>query len=178
MASENKKQTKNIEQIPNVASQKVYKRNEEDRIVRILSKDIEGKMKLYPGFTKIKGVSWGLSNAVCNLLGLDKKRKISSLSPEEIERLTNFIKEAKEIPLNLLNRRKDFETGEDKHLVGSSLELQKEFDIKRLKKIKSYRGLRHLSNLPLRGQRTKSNFRKNRRKGSGIKKKQKGAVTK
>jgi small subunit ribosomal protein S13 len=53
------------------------------------------------------------------------------------------------------------------------LELQKEFDIKRLKKIKSYRGFRHMSGLPCRGQRTKSNFRKNRRKGAGIKKKNK-----
>jgi small subunit ribosomal protein S13 len=149
---------------------------DEDKIMRILSKDIEGKMKIYPGLTKIKGISWGLSNAICNLLGLDKKRKISSLNEEEIERITNFIKEAKDIPLNLLNRRKDFESGEDKHLVGSDLELQKEFDIKRLKKIKSYRGLRHLLNLPLRGQRTKSNFRRNRRKGSGIKKKQKGGT--
>ena len=149
---------------------------EEERIVRIVSKDIEGKMTVYSGLTKIKGVSWGLSNAVCNLLGIDKKRKISSLSDDEIKKITDFIKEAKDIPLNLLNRRKDFETGEDKHLVGSDLELKKEFDIKRLKKIKSYRGLRHMSNLPLRGQRTKSNFRKNRRKGSGIKKKQKGGA--
>lgn len=151
---------------------------DEERIVRILSKDIEGKMTIYSGLTKVKGVSWGLSNAVCNLLKLDKKRKISSLSDEEIKKITDFIKEAKDIPLNLLNRRKDFESGEDKHLVGSDLELQKEFDIKRLKKIKSYRGLRHMSNLPLRGQRTKSNFRKNRRKGSGIKKKQKGVAQK
>ena len=157
---------------------KIQAKHEEDKIVRILSKDIEGKMKIYSGLTKIKGVSWGLSNAICNLLKLDKKRKISSLSEEEIERVTSFIKEAKNIPTSLLNRRKDFETGEDKHLVGSDLELQKEFDIKRLKKIKSYRGLRHLLNLPLRGQRTKSNFRKNRRKGSGIKKKQKGDTQK
>lgn len=149
---------------------------EEYKIVRILSKDIEGGMQIYPGLTKIKGISWGLSNAICNLLGLDKKRKINSLSEEEIEKITNFVKEAKDIPVNLLNRRKDIESGEDKHLVGSELELQKEFDIKRLKKIKSYRGLRHQSNLPLRGQRTKSNFRRNRRKGAGIKKKTKVAV--
>lgn len=151
------------------------KQNEE-RIVRILAKDIEGKMTVYSGLTKIKGISWGLSNAICNLLGIDKRRKISSLSEEEIEKISNFVKKAKEIPTNLLNRRKDFESGEDKHLVGSDLELQKEFDIKRLKKIKSYRGFRHMSGLPLRGQRTKSNFRRNRRKGSGIKKKQKGGT--
>ena len=171
--TENKTQIKNPEQSSGLAHPIAVKQNEEDKIIRILSKDIEGRMKLYPSLTKIKGVSWGLSNAVCNLLRLDKKRKISSLTEEEIARLTSFIKEAKDIPLHLLNRRKDFETGKDKHLVGSDLELQKEFDVKRLKKIKSYRGLRHLSNLPMRGQRTKSNFRKNRRKGSGIKKKEK-----
>ncbi len=151
-------------------------KNNEGKIIRILAKDIEGKMTIYSGLTKIKGISWGLSNAICNLLGIDKKRKISSLSEEEIEKISNFVKKAEKIPINLLNRRKDFESGEDKHLVGSDLELQKEFDIKRLKKIKSYRGFRHMSGLPLRGQRTKSNFRRNRRKGSGIKKKQKGGI--
>ena len=75
------------------------------------------------------------------------------------------------MPKYLLNRRSDFEEGEHKHLVGSDLELQKDFDIKRLKKIKSYRGFRHMSGLPSRGQRTKSNFRKNKAKGAGIKKK-------
>jgi len=50
--------------------------------------------------------------------------------------------------------------------------LQKDFDIKRLKN-KSYRGFRHMSKLPSRGQRTKGNFRPNRRKGAGIKRKSK-----
>ena len=65
----------------------------------------------------------------------------------------------------------DFETGEDKHLIGADLELRKEFDIKRLKKIKTYKGYRHGAKLPLRGQRTKGNFRRNKAKGVGIKKK-------
>ncbi|MEN7982507.1 MAG: 30S ribosomal protein S13 [Nanoarchaeota archaeon] len=156
--------------------QKIQEKNNEEKIIRILSKDIEGKISVYSGLTKIKGISWSLSNAICNILKIDKKRKISSLTEEEITKITDFVKDAKKIPLNLLNRRNDFESGKDKHLIGSDLELQKEFDIKRLKKIKSYRGLRHLINLPLRGQRTKSNFRKNRRKGSGIKKKQKGGT--
>ena len=77
------------------------------------------------------------------------------------------------LPTYILNRRMDMDSGEDKHLLGSDLDLQKEFDIKRLKKIKSYKGYRHMSNLPLRGQRTRSNFRKNRAKGAGIKKKKK-----
>jgi small subunit ribosomal protein S13 len=142
----------------------------EDRLVRILSKDIEGKMATYVGLTKIKGVSWGLSNATCKVLKIDHKKKIGALSKEEIDKISDFLKNP-QLPDYLLNRRNDLESGEDKHLIGTNLELQKEFDIKRLKKIKSYRGVRHTLGQPSRGQRTRSNFRTNRKKGSGIKKK-------
>jgi small subunit ribosomal protein S13 len=141
-----------------------------ERVIRILSTDIEGGVKIYPGLTRIKGVSWTLSNAVCLVLGIDKNRKIGSLTEGEIKKISEFIKNPK-IPEYIFNRRGDFKTGENKQLVSSDLELQKEFDIKRLKQIRSYRGLRHASGLPVRGQRTRSNFRKNRRKGAGIKKK-------
>ena len=144
----------------------------EERVIRIISKDIEGNMTLYSGLTKIKGISWAFSNAICKILKIDKSRKIGSLTEEEIKKITDFIKNPK-IPTHIYNRKGDFETGEDKHLTGVDLELRKEFDIKRLKKIKSYRGFRHMVGLPSRGQRTKSNFRKNKSKGVGIKKKQK-----
>jgi len=143
----------------------------EERLVRILAKDIEGRMKTYVGLTKIKGVSWSTSNATCKMLNLDKNKKIGNLTEEEIQKISEFIKNPKS-PEFLRNQKENFETGENKHLIGSDLELKTEFDIKRLKKIKSYRGLRHLAGLPTRGQRTKSNFRKNRRKGAGIKKKE------
>jgi len=142
----------------------------DERIIRIHSKDIEGKMKIYSGLTRIKGISWSLSNAICKLLKIDKNRKIGSLTNEEIKKITEFIKNA-DFPKHLVNRRADFETGKDKHLTGVDLELRKDFDIKRLKKIKSYRGYRHMAGLPTRGQRTKSHFRKNKSKGVGIKKK-------
>ena len=151
-------------------AQKPEQEKYEERLVRILSEDIEGKMKVYAGLTKIKGVSWGMANAVCKTLNLDKNRKIGSLSPEEIKKISDFIKNP-QVPTYLLNRRKDFETGQDMHLSGSGLDLQKEFDIKRLKKIKSYRGIRHAAGQPVRGQRTKAHFRKNRPKGAGIKSK-------
>lgn len=143
---------------------------EDDRIVRILSKDIEGKMKIYAGLTQVKGISWTTSRAICKSAGIDKDRKVGSLTEEEVSKIEDVAKKGK-ISEYLLNRRKDFETGESTHLVSADLELKQEFDIKRLKKIKAYRGLRHLLKLPLRGQRTKSNFRRNRKKGSGIKKK-------
>lgn len=143
-----------------------------ERIVRILSEDIEGGMKIFAGLTKIKGISWTFSNAICRVFGFDKNRRIGSLTDEEIKKITEFVKNPK-VPAFILNRKFDPETGEDRHLTGTDLDLRKEFDVKRLKKIKSYRGIRHGAGLPLRGQRTKSNFRRQRKKGMGIKKKNK-----
>jgi small subunit ribosomal protein S13 len=140
-------------------------------IVRIMQTDILGNKQIYVGLTKIKGASWALANAVCIKLGLDKKRKISSLSKEEIEKIEMFIKNPK-LPAFLLNRRKDLDTGEDKHLITTDLELRKDFDIRRLKKIRSYRGLRHALGQPVRGQRTKGHFRE-KGKAVGVMKKAK-----
>ncbi len=147
-------------------------KSSEDRIVRILSKDIEGKMTVYSGLAKVKGISWALSNAICKKIGFPKTKKIGTLTEAEISKITEFVKNP-DLPNHLVNRQKDLETGKDKHLIGSDLELRKDFDIKRLKKIKSYRGFRHASKLPLRGQRTKGHFRPNKMKGGGIKKKNK-----
>lgn len=150
---------------------------EEEKVVRILSEDIDGGMKVYAGLTKIKGISWTFSNAICNALKIDKNRKISSLTQEEIKRISEFAKNPK-IPKFIFNRRYDFETGKDIHLLGTDLELQKEFDIKRMKKIKSYKGVRHAAGQPVRGQRTASHFRKNKSKGVGLKRKGKKTESK
>ncbi len=135
------------------------------RVVRILAKDIRGNKDVYSGLTLIKGISWAFSNAVCKKLGIDKRKKIEELSNDEIKKIEEFINNGN-VPDFLVNRRKDLDSGENKHLHGSDLDLQKEFDIKRMKKIKCYRGVRHASGLPVRGQRTKSNFRKNKKKGA------------
>ena len=141
-----------------------------ESIVRILTTDIPSNKNLYVGLTKIKGVSWAVSKALCHILKLDKKRKVSSLSKDEIAAIGDFLK-AMKLPNHLYNRKKDFETGKSGHLIGTDLDLAKEFDIKRLKKIRSYKGLRHATGQPVRGQRTKSHFRKNRlMKGKGGKK--------
>ena len=149
----------------------------EGKIIRILSEDLKGEMKIYPALAKVKGISWSFSNAVCNVLKIDKNRTVESLTKEEIDKISKFVKNPN-VPEFLVNRRRDFKTGEKKHLIGADLELQTGFDIKRLKQIKSYKGYRHAAKLPLRGQRTKSHFRKNKLKGVGIKKKQKMKVQK
>lgn len=144
----------------------------EERMVRILSKDIEGKMTAYAGLTKIKGISWNIANIICKKLKIDKNKKIGSLTEKELAQIVEFMKNP-QMPKYLMNRRNDFETGKDKHIIGTDLDMQKEFDIKRLKKIKSYKGYRHTLGQPVRGQRTKSHFRTNRKKSSGVKAKKK-----
>ena len=148
---------------------KMQKKEEDLGVIRILSRDIEGRLNVYAGLTKIKGISWTLSNAVCKSLNIEKNKKIGTLTEEEIKKISEFIKNPK-LPAHLLNRRNDYTNGESKHLIGSDLDLQREFDIKRLKKIKSYKGLRHATGQPVRGQRTKSHFRTKNRKAVGVKK--------
>lgn len=145
-------------------------KHENVRLVRISAKDIAGNKKVYPGLTAIKGVSWMFSNAICKSLKLDKNKRVDELTPEEIDKIEKFIANPDVFPF-LKNRRKDIETGSDKHIIGTDLDLHTEFDIKGMKKIKSFRGMRHTLGQPVRGQRTKSHFRKHKSKSGGIKKK-------
>jgi small subunit ribosomal protein S13 len=143
-------------------------KEETGKIIRILQTDVPGNKGVYAGLTRIRGVSWSISNVICLKLGLDRKKKIENLSKEEILKIEETLKEGK-FPIFLLNRRKDFSTGKDSHLLGNALDLNEELDIKRLKKIRSWRGWRHALGQPTRGQSTKAHFRTNRKKGVGVK---------
>tara|TARA_Y100000310_G_scaffold336968_1_gene422845 strand:- start:2719 stop:3255 length:537 start_codon:yes stop_codon:yes gene_type:complete len=156
-----------------VAGAKENKEKKKDyfSIIRILQTDIPGNKRVLTGLTYIKGVSWSICNALCKILKIDSQKKIMDLTEKEIEQITEFLKNPK-LPEFLLNRRRDFETGEDSHLIGTDLDMKKEFDIRRLKKIRSYRGLRHAFGHPTRGQRTRANFRSKKGKTAvGIRKK-------
>ncbi|MBC8494976.1 30S ribosomal protein S13 [archaeon] len=143
-------------------------------IIRIANTDLVGNKAILYGMKKIKGVDVMIANAACSLAGVDKTKKAGNLSSAEAERLTNVLQNLVKsgVPEWMLNRRKNPETGEESHLIGPELQFAKDNDIKKLKKTKSYRGLRLQWGLPVRGQRTKSNFRKNKGKGSlGVKRK-------
>ena len=136
----------------------------EENLIRILSTDLPAEKTVYTALTRIKGISWSFSNALCHKLGIDRKKKILDLSEKEIEEITEFAKNP-EVPGFLLNRKKEIQSGETRHLITSDLDLRHEFDIKRLKKIKSYKGVRHIQGQPVRGQKTKAHFRKNKTVG-------------
>lgn len=159
--------------------QKVQKGNpkiievEPETLVRIFGYDIPGSKNVYTGLSYVKGVSWAISNAICIKLNIPHRKKISELTKEEKEKIEKFLEDLP-IPNFLKNRRFDPETGETKHYFGTDLDMKKEFDIKRLIKIKSYRGIRHATGQPVRGQKTRSHFRNRKnKKTAGIKRKEK-----
>jgi small subunit ribosomal protein S13 len=106
--------------------------------MRIAGITIPSNKRLRFGLTAIYGVGTSRANHLCKEAGIDPMRKVSELSQEEEQIIR-------------------------KHLEGLKLEgdLKREVsgNIKRLKDIQSYRGLRHHKRLPVRGQRTKTNSR-------------------
>lgn len=137
-------------------------------IVRIANTDLDGKKHICVAITKIKGIGRIFANAICNITGIDKEKKTGYLTQEEILKLNEAISNSSSFPKWMLNRRKDFESGEDMHLITADLAFTKETDIKRMRKTKSYKGMRHSWGLPVRGQKTKSNFRKNKGKVKSV----------
>ncbi len=142
-------------------------------LLRVANTDLDGNKKIVVAMKKIKGVDIMLANAICQEAGIDTDAKAGDLSDSDAEKLTKALNDANsKLPNWLLNRRKDPETGQDLHIIGPELGFTKEGDLKRLKKIKSNRGFRHQWGLPVRGQRTKANFRRNKGRGSlGVNKK-------
>jgi small subunit ribosomal protein S13 len=140
-------------------------------LVRIANTDLKGGKAILFALKKIKGVGIMYANMTCMNAGVDANKKAGELSDAEIKSIEKELLQPN-APTWILNRRKDPITGEDKHLIGSSLIFTHDSDLKEMKKMKSYRGVRHMSRLPSRGQRTKSNFRRNKGKAiAGLKKK-------
>lgn len=128
------------------------------RIIRLLATDIDGDLSVINAMRRIKGVNFMFANAVCNIMGIDRKKKIGEMSPDEIKNIENFIKKP-EIPVWLLNRRNDRETGENIHITKVDIDLKKREDINLLRRIRAYKGIRHEQGHPVRGQKTRGSFR-------------------
>ena len=132
-------------------------------LVRVLGTDLKASMPLVFGLAKIKGVSYMFANATCVALGLSKTTKVSELSEKEIEIIEDFLSNPKkDLPTWLLNSQKDVQTGENLHYNGKDLDYNNLQLRRRLAKTKSYKALRYKARLPVRGQRTKSNFRRSK----------------
>jgi small subunit ribosomal protein S13 len=140
-------------------------------ILRITDKDVDGTLKTPYALKRIKGISLSLANAILKKAGVDPNVRVGFLTDANIEKIEEIIKEPTKYGISnwLLNRRKDTETGKDKHVLSADLVLRTKMDIDQMKEIKSWRGYRHAYGLKVRGQRTKTTGRSG--KALGVKKK-------
>lgn len=148
-------------------------------IVRIANVDIPGDQPTRYALTKIKGIGINFADVVCTIAGVSRGEKAGNLADSDIKKLNEVVGKPAEhgIPSWFFNRRKDYDTGEDLHILTGTISFVIDNDLKRLKKIKTLRGMRHQKGLPVRGQRTKSHFRKNKGKVVGVSKKKLAPAT-
>lgn len=106
-------------------------------MIRLLGVNLSSRKKILIALTNIYGIGISRSRTLLKTLSINENLKVSELTQFQI---------------NLIKSKLETETALEGELKRSISE-----DIKRLIEIKSFRGRRHLSGLPARGQRTRTN---------------------
>ena len=108
-------------------------------MARIAGVNLPNQKRLEVGLTYIYGIGQPTAQKILAQLGLSPDTKVRDLTEDEVAKLRDYIDANVQVEGDLRRERTQA--------------------IKRLQEIGSYRGLRHRRNLPLRGQRTKTNAR-------------------
>jgi len=133
-------------------------------IVRVHGTSLDGTKPVHYALCDIKGVGIRVARAIVKKVGIDQSQRLGDLSDAEVKRLEDLLENpvARGLPIWMVNRRKDPETGGDLHLLTSDLTLRVKSDIDLMREIRSWKGERHAKGLKVRGQRTKTTARKGR----------------
>lgn len=107
--------------------------------MRISGITIPDEKRVKYGLTAVYGIGLSRAEKVARAANVDPLKKVAELSEEEEVAMRTFI--------------------EENFSIEGDLKRQKSQNIKRLKDVQAYRGARHADNLPVRGQRTKTNSR-------------------
>ena len=137
------------------------KNYKEQVFFRQLRVRVDGNAKVEHGLTQIRGIGRRFAQAIVRAAKIDPDMRIGALSEKELNRLEEIVIEPVKngIPNWMVNRKKDLREGDDQHLIGNKLDISVRRDIERMKRIRSYKGVRHARHLKVRGQRTKSTGR-------------------
>jgi small subunit ribosomal protein S13 len=108
-------------------------------MARIAGVNLPNTKRLEIGLTYIYGIGQPSAHKICVALGLSPDTKVRDLTEEEVARLREYI--------------------DSTYQVEGDLRRERTQAVKRLQEIGAYRGLRHRRNLPVNGQRTKTNAR-------------------
>ena len=108
-------------------------------MARISGVDLPREKRVEIGLTYIYGIGLSTSQKILATTGINPDTRIKDLTEDEVNEIRNYVNK------NLM--------------VEGDLRREIALNIKRLRDIKCYRGMRHAKGLPLRGQRTKTNAR-------------------
>ena len=108
-------------------------------MARIAGVNIPDRKKIDISLTYIFGIGRSLSREILTEADIDFSKKAEDLNPSELNTLKEII--------------------EKKLKIEGRLRRERAMNIKRLRDIGSWRGIRHAKNLPVRGQRTRTNTR-------------------
>ena len=122
-------------------------------MARIAGVDIPREKRVVISLTYVHGIGPSSSQQILTAANVPQATRVRDLTEEEINRLREVI--------------------DKRFKVEGDLRREVSMNIKRLMEIGSYRGIRHRRNLPVRGQRTKTNARQRRgpRKTVGVRRK-------
>ncbi len=121
-------------------------------MARIAGIDLPRDKRVEIGLTYIFGIGRSRAQQILKKAGVDYDTRIKDLTEEEVGKLRTII--------------------DEDYNVEGDLRREVSLNIKRLKEIGSYRGIRHRKGLPVRGQSTKTNARtrKGKKRAAGKKK--------
>lgn len=108
-------------------------------MARIAGVDLPGKKRIEVALTYLYGIGLATSNRILGKVGIDKNTKTDQLTDQQVAKIREEI--------------------DQNTKVEGDLRKENSMNIKRLIDLGAYRGLRHRSNLPVRGQRTSTNAR-------------------
>lgn len=107
-------------------------------MLRISGVDIPEQKKLIFALCYIHGVGRRVAADVVKRANLDENKRARDLTSEEVGRIQTIL---------------------DQYVIEGDLKRKVADDIDRLRRIRCFRGLRHMAGLPARGQRTRTNSR-------------------
>lgn len=113
-------------------------------MARIFGVTLPDEKNIDYSLTLIYGIGWKNVYKILEQANIDPKKKVKNITEEELKKIIEIIEKNYKVE------------GDLREVINEN--------IKRLKEIGSYRGLRHVKGLPVRGQRTKSNARTKRGK--------------